>query len=257
MLTRVCKICNKKFIYKHREKMCSDKCKIENKKQWSKKYWSTDKVKEKRKTYKKGNKVGNSKKWQSSEKGKEWWSRYRKENREIIQQRINKWRNNKRKTSALYRLTERIRGQLKQAVKRRNFSQSQSTIQYLGVKLKYFKKYLEHKFQEGMTWENFGKVWHIDHIIPISMVDTSKEENIKFVFHYRNLQPMFAKDNLKKSNKVFVPAEKGDKLRDIDLKIKKILKRVHPEQELDFNIITTPIDERGRGVEIILKRTIN
>ena len=89
------------------------------------------------------------------------------------------------------------------------------------------------------------------------MVDTSKEENIKFVFHYRNLQPMFAKDNLKKSNKVFVPAEKGDKLRDIDLKIKKILKRVHPEQELDFNIITTPIDERGRGVEIILKRTIN
>ena len=52
-------------------------------------------------------------------------------------------------------------------------------------------------------------------------------------------------------------AEKGDKLRDIDAKINNILKRVHPEQELDFNIITTPIDERGRGVEIILKRTIN
>jgi len=68
---------------------------------------------------------------------------------------------------------------------------------------------------------------------------------------------MFAKENLKKSNKVFIPAEKGDKLRDMDTKINNILKRIHPEQELDFNIITTPIDKRGRGVEIILKRTIN
>ena len=53
MPSRICKICKKKFIYKHREKVCSDKCRIENKKQWSKKYFSTDKVKEKEKYTKK------------------------------------------------------------------------------------------------------------------------------------------------------------------------------------------------------------
>ena len=257
MTTRICKICKKEFIYKHKEITCSNKCRKENKRQWSKKYWSKDDVKEKRKSYKKGDVAEYKKKWQSSQKGKDWWKLYRKKHRKIIQQRVNNWRINKRKTSATYRLVERLRGQIGQAIKRKNFAKSQSSIKYLGVQLRYFKKYLEHKFKPGMTWENFGKIWHIDHIIPISMVDTSKEENIKFVFHYRNLQPMFAKDNLKKSNKVFVPAEKGDKLRDIDVKIKKILKRIHPEQELDFNIITKPIDERGRGVEIILKRTIN
>ena len=257
MPTRICKICNKEFIYKHREITCSEKCRKENKKQWSKKYWSNDDIKEKRKSYKKGDVAVYKKKWQSSVKGKEWWSLYRKKNRKVIKQRINKWRVNKRKTSVNYKLIERIRGQLKQAIKRKNFAKSQSSIQYLGIQFKYFKKYLEHKFQKGMTWENFGKVWHIDHIIPISIVDTSKEENLKFVFHYRNLQPLFAKDNMRKGNKVWVPAEKGDKIRDMDVKIKNILKRVHPEHEIDFNFILKPIDERGIGVEIIFKHLVN
>jgi len=257
MPTRICKICNKEFIYKHREKTCSDECKKENTKQWQKKYFASEKYKERRKTYKKGNVVETRKRWQNSQKAKEWWSLYRKKNKKVILKRINNWRINKRKTSVTYKLIERLRGQLKEAVKRRNFSKSQNTIQYLGVQLKYFKKYLEHKFQEGMTWENFGKVWHIDHIIPISIVDTSKEENLKFVFHYRNLQPMFAKDNMRKGNKVWIPAEKGDKIRDMDVKIKNILKRVHPEHEIDFNFILKPIDERGIGVEIIFKHSVN
>ena len=165
----------------------------------------------------------------------------------------NKRRRFRKKTDPEYKMIENLRVHLNQAMERENFAKSQKTIKYLGVKLKYLRKYLEHKFQKGMNWDNYGKVWHLDHIIPLSIFDFSKEENIKFAFHYRNLQPMFARENIQKSNKVFVPAEKGDKLRDMDTKINNILKRVHPDQELDFNIITTPIDKRGRGVEIILK----
>ena len=247
-----CKNCNKEFVKKTiRQVLCSEKCRKENTKKWNYNRNRSQKYKTQKKVWRKNDK------WQSSEKGKEWWREYRKKHKQLFAARSNEWKKKQLKTNSMYRLTERIRGQLNQAIRRKNFSKSKNTIQYLGIKTKYLKKYLEHKFQPGMSWENYGKVWHIDHIIPISVVDTSKEENIKFVFHYRNLQPMFAKDNMRKSNKVWVPAEKGDKLRDMDVKINKILKRIHPEQELDFNIITTPIDERGRGVEIILKRTID
>jgi hypothetical protein len=51
-----------------------------------------------------------------------------------------------------------------------------------------------------MSWEKFGKYIHIDHIIPLSSAKT--EEEIYKLCHYTNLQPLWAEDNLKKSNKL-------------------------------------------------------
>jgi len=63
-------------------------------------------------------------------------------------------------------------------------------------------KYIENKFTIGMTWENYGRGgWEIDHIIPISSAKT-KEDVLKLC-HYTNLQPLWWRDNLKKSNKYF------------------------------------------------------
>jgi hypothetical protein len=71
----------------------------------------------------------------------------------------------------------------------------------LGCTLDEFVIHLESKFQEGMTISNHGK-WHIDHIIPISSAKTI--EDIIKLTHYTNLQPLWAKDNLKKSNKIII-----------------------------------------------------
>ena len=62
-------------------------------------------------------------------------------------------------------------------------------------------QHLESKFTEEMSFDNYGK-WHIDHIIPISSAKT--EEDIIRLNHYTNFQPLWAVDNLRKSNKVFL-----------------------------------------------------
>ena len=63
---------------------------------------------------------------------------------------------------------------------------------------------MENKFQDGMNWENYGFYgWHIDHIIPCSSFDMIDPEQQKICFHYSNLQPLWAADNFRKSDKVF------------------------------------------------------
>lgn len=65
------------------------------------------------------------------------------------------------------------------------------------------KRHLELKFEKDMSWENMG-LWHIDHIKPCSSFDLTDVEQQKLCFHYTNLQPLWAKDNLSKSDKILL-----------------------------------------------------
>lgn len=66
------------------------------------------------------------------------------------------------------------------------------------------QKYLEKQFQPGMTWNNYGVEWHVDHIIPVSVFNFEKPEDLDFkrCWALKNLQPLWAKDNRKKQNKI-------------------------------------------------------
>ena len=111
-----------------------------------------------------------------------------------------KWDRHKRITDIHYALRSRLHNRIRMALKR-NSKYSTSTI-LLGCKIPYFKKYFMSKFKDSMNWESFlnGKI-HIDHIIPCSRFDLSKIEDQKKCFHYTNLQPLWAKENLYKGNK--------------------------------------------------------
>lgn len=78
-------------------------------------------------------------------------------------------------------------------------SKSKKTRQILGISLYEFKSYLESKFKPGMTWENYGE-WHIDHICPLSQA--LNEEELYKLWNYINLQPLWASENIIKSNQL-------------------------------------------------------
>lgn len=86
------------------------------------------------------------------------------------------------------------------------------TEQWQGCTADKLKAHLESLFQEGMTWENYGRHgWHIDHIRPVSSFKPEEWEQIN---HYTNLQPLWAEDNLSKSNKY---EQKEEKTQSLDL----------------------------------------
>ena len=75
-----------------------------------------------------------------------------------------------------------------------------TTLNLLGCSIEYLKQHLEKQFKPRMNWSNYGK-WHVDHIRPCASFDLSNPEEQRKCFHYTNLQPLWAIDNLRKNKK--------------------------------------------------------
>ena len=103
-------------------------------------------------------------------------------------------------TDPEFKLIHTLRGRVRSALKTKNAKKNMRTLDLTGCTISFLMEFLEKKFIEGMTWENHGD-WHIDHIKPISLFNLLNEEEQKKCFHYTNLQPLWAADNLSKSNK--------------------------------------------------------
>ena len=77
--------------------------------------------------------------------------------------------------------------------------------EYVGYTLEDLIKHLDKQFtkENGYTWKNYGE-WHIDHKIPISIFNFEKPEDIDFkrCWSLDNLQPLWATENIIKSNKI-------------------------------------------------------
>jgi hypothetical protein len=163
---------------------------------------NSNKVKERKKNYYNKNKVKVIKKSKdyyknNKEKKKEYDKVYRKNNKKKRNDR-DKLR---RKNDTQYKLTMSLRSRLNNVLKRNQ--KVGSAVKDLGCTVDELISYLESKFQPEMSWDNWSKDgWHIDHIKPLTSFDLTDRKQLLEACHYTNLQPLWAKDNLVKSDKI-------------------------------------------------------
>jgi len=74
--------------------------------------------------------------------------------------------------------------------------------QYIGCSAGFLRGWLEAQFQPGMTWENYGTVWNVDHVVPLKWWDVEHfPQHLVEASHYTNLQPMFKSKNFAKRDR--------------------------------------------------------
>ena len=135
------------------------------------------------------------------------WCELNKEKRSIYlknwkinnKEHIKHYKIKKYKNDTIYQLISNSRNRLNAFIKTNNFIKHGKTFEMIGCSPDELKIHLERKFKEGMCWENRNE-WHIDHIIPLS--SANNENDVIRLCHYSNLQPLWAYENLKKSNKL-------------------------------------------------------
>ena len=124
---------------------------------------------------------------------------YREANAESISRVKNLYKLNRRKTDPLFALSCRISRLVLMALSTSGYSKKSKTYEILGCTYEEFAAHIESLFQEGMSWDNRNE-WHLDHIYPVSKA--GDEEHLIKLNHYTNFQPLWAFDNLSKSNKL-------------------------------------------------------
>ena len=139
------------------------------------------------------------------EKNKEAARRYNREyyqkNKQAVIKRIIEHQANRYKEDPTFRLQKNMRRGLGGCLSGQ--TKNSRTFDYVGLTPEELMAYLEAKFTDGMTRDNYGK-WHVDHIRPLSSFDFYKhelgskefEDLLHQAWHHTNLQPLWAKDNI-------------------------------------------------------------
>ena len=134
------------------------------------------------------------------EENKDKIKKYNKNYKELNREKIKQYEYNRLNTNKFYKFSHNVRNLISNSFKRGNnkFIKNSKTEIILGCTIEEFRLYIENKFIDDMTLENYGK-WHLDHIKPLALA-TNEEEIIK-LNHYTNFQPLWAEDNLIKGSK--------------------------------------------------------
>lgn len=127
-------------------------------------------------------------------------------NKDKISFRNNEYKKRKRKSDPIYKFMSNFSNYVYINLRNQNFSKNNNSCrEWLpsGSPEKYIE-HIELQFISEMSWENHGKTWHIDHIIPQSLLKYSSYDdlNFKICWDKENLKPLLKEENFKKSNKL-------------------------------------------------------
>lgn len=166
--------------------------------------------------------VDRAKQWscENKDKRKEIAKRYDSKNVEVRKKRLAEYRKRpevkarmsewtransvrylreRRQSDPLFAFKIKTRNLIRKAFDRNGFTKRSKSNDILGCSWPELVTHIERQFKEGMTWQNRGE-WHIDHIIPLATATC--EDDIIRLNHFTNLRPLWAEENLRKSDKL-------------------------------------------------------
>lgn len=189
-----CKDCNIAYHRNYREK---NKEKLNE--QARKRYQKKGKNEKKRILQKKAE---YRKKWYEKNKEKISQQRrtpkYKAEERKRRKARSRRERYTKKPQALIAR---RLRNRISRSLRRQKTTKTKKSLDLLGCSVAEYRIFLEAQFSPPMSWQNYGFMWHIDHIKPISSFDLTDPKQQLEAFHYSNTRPLSAKENMSKGSK--------------------------------------------------------
>ena len=102
------------------------------------------------------------------------------------------YRKNKKETDINYKIETKLRNKFHRFFK----SKKDKYNDIFGCTSNQFKIWIESNFKYDMNWDNYGKLWHIDHVIPVSIFDLTNEFDVKFCFNWKNTRPLYSHINV-------------------------------------------------------------
>lgn len=118
----------------------------------------------------------------------------------------------RRQTEPLYATKQSVSGLLRTCFKRKGFRKNSRTADILGCSIEQFKQHVERLFLPGMCFEKKQGMWHLDHIVPVSLART--EEEIAWLSRWENIRPMWGLENILKRDNPPTMEECPEYLRD-------------------------------------------
>ena len=188
MICSTCKELNPIENFYKNKKQCK-KCRFKKKKEWHES--NKEKINKYYKEYRELNR----------EKAVEYQKQWYKFNKENAIKRRKEYNNVRLKTDYIFKFKHNVRVLIRNSFKRGNnqLRKDAKTEVILGCTIEEFISYIETQFKQGMSFDNHGE-WHLDHVIPLAIAKT--EEEVIKLNHYTNFQPLWAKENLFKSDKI-------------------------------------------------------
>ncbi len=193
-----CKQCCKEYVDQNKQKI----------QKRAKKWYDNNREKalKTRKNYRNKNreKIAKNKKiWYIKNKKKiiKQKKEYYTKNKKIIKKRTKEYTKNKLKTDINFKILYNLRRRINHVLK--NHNKSLTSMILIGCEIDYLMYHIQKQFTKSMNWDNYGlNGWEIDHKLPCAKFDLSKKSEQLKCFNYTNLQPLWAIDNKRKSDKI-------------------------------------------------------
>lgn len=183
----------------------------EKNKEWKKQYNKQYREKNKEQIKEYSKQYCETHKEQKRKCDKRYRKQYYERNKNQIMKQTNLYIQKRIKEDPVFKLRATVSTVVRQALKKQNATKNNSILKYLPYTMRQLKEHIESQFEPWMSWKNHGnyklrgkRVWHIDHIIPQSVLpyDSMEHPNFQKAWALENLRPLEAVENIKKSNKI-------------------------------------------------------